>query len=156
MLARLNCFSKFSNLTRSLTYSNSITSFKTQNKTIIAKMNPLKLNQSFLTLIGLCAPDEKTSMPKRIRNISIYAVTFVMHIINSIATSLYFIRYISIDYDGAIYGLLAATVLICLIYILVNLRYHYDKLLSVFSTLDAIYRKCKIIQRNLPYRIIYC
>lgn len=107
-------------------------------------MNPLKLNQSVLTLIGVCAVEENTASSKKIRNIFVYILMVVMQIINITATSLYFIKYISTDYDGAIYGLLAATVLTAMLYILITLRYHSKKLLAIFSTLDDMYKECKI------------
>lgn len=107
-------------------------------------MNPLKLNQFLLTLIGVCAIEENTASSKKIRSIFVYTLLVVMHIINITATSLYFIKYISTDYDGAIYGLLAATVLSAMLYILITLRYHSEELLSIFSTLDEIYEECKI------------
>ena len=101
-------------------------------------MNPLKLNQIVLTFVGVCAVEENTPNSKRIRISLFYALMVVMHVINIAACSLYFIKYISIDYDGAIYAFLAATVLCCLLYILINLRYHSAKLRFIFSTLHEI------------------
>lgn len=102
-------------------------------------MNPLKLNQVVLMFVGVCAAEENTRNSTRIQISLFYALMVVMHVINIAACSLYFIKYISIDYDGAIYAFLAATVLCCLLYILINLRYHSEKLRFIFSTLHEIY-----------------
>lgn len=67
------------------------------------------------------------------------------YIINITACSLYFIKYISIDYAGGIYGLLATIALLCLLYILITLRYHSDKLRLIFSALDTIHREDKAV-----------
>lgn len=107
------------------------------------KMNPLKLNQFVLTSIGVCADEKNTPTSKKIRNLFIYVVLVVMQIINITATGLYFIRNVSTDYDGAIYGLLAATVLSAMLYILITLKYHSKELRSIFSILNTIYKECK-------------
>ena len=106
-------------------------------------MNPLKLNQFVLTSVGVCADEENAPAAKRIRNKFFYLILVVMQAINITATSLYFIKFVSIDYDGAIYGLLAATVLSAMLYILITLRFHSKQLRSIFSKLDAIYKERK-------------
>lgn len=106
-------------------------------------MNPLKLNQFVLTSVGVCADEESAPAAKRIRNQICYLLMVVMQVINITATSLYFIKFVSTDYDGAIYGLLAATVLTAMLYILITLRYHSKQLRSIFSTIDVIYKECK-------------
>lgn len=110
-------------------------------------MTPLKLNQFVLTLIGVCAEKKTAPITKKIVNLFVYALLIVMTTINTTATTLYFVLYVSTDYDGAIYGLLAATVLISMIYMLITLRIHSKKLRSIFSTLDVIYRECKICRK---------
>lgn len=102
-------------------------------------MTPLKLNQTVLTMIGVCAVEENTPAPKRIRIKLFYTLIIVMHLINITACSLY-LKYISIDYDGAIYAFLASIVLLCLLHILINLRYHAEKLRMIFSMLHAIHK----------------
>lgn len=106
-------------------------------------MDHLELNQSVLTFVGVCAVGESVSPSERIRILLFYALMVVMHIINIIVSSLYFFYYISVDYDGGIYGFLAATVLICLLFILINLRYHSVKFRMIFSTLKTIQRNGK-------------
>lgn len=108
-------------------------------------MNPLKLNQSVLTLVGVCACDKNTPMAKQIRNLFIYALLIGMHTINIAAYGSYFVKFISIDYNGAVYGLLATTDIICSEYTLIALRYHYKKLRTIFAMLNATYQKCKYI-----------
>lgn len=107
-------------------------------------MNSLKLNQSVLTLIGVCADEKNTPSRKKIRNRLIYAILLTMKMINFTANSLYFVKYVSTDYDEAIYGLLSATSVFAMFYILVTLRYHSEKLRSIFSTLDIIYKERKM------------
>lgn len=104
-------------------------------------MTPLKLNQTVLTFVGVCAVKEKTSVSKRIRIMLFYILMIAMHLINIAACALYFIKYLSTDYDGAIYGFLAATVLMCLLYILIELRYHSHKLREIFATLRSIHKR---------------
>lgn len=111
-------------------------------------MDPLQLNRSILNLMGVCADEEDTPMLIRIRNILFYSLMLIMDILNIAACSLYFIKYISTDYDGAIYGLLATTALTCLLYILVTLRFHREEIRKVFSTLQAIHDKCENLQRK--------
>lgn len=106
-------------------------------------MNPLKLNWLVLTSVGVCASDENTSKTTRIRNVFFFGLMVVMHFVNIVACGLYVIKYMSIDYNGAVYGLLATTVLICSEFTLIALRYHYKKLRTIFSTLDSAYQKCK-------------
>lgn len=108
-------------------------------------MNPIKLNESALTLVGVCAANKDATSAQQTRNTLIYTLMIVMHIINITATSLFFIKFITIDYNGALYGLLAATVLICMLYILVTLRYHRNQMRAIFSTLDSIYQNSKAL-----------
>lgn len=117
-------------------------------------MNPLRLNHSVLSLIGVCAPDKNTPVKIKIRNLLFYALMLVMQIINTAACSLYVVKYMSIDYNGAIYGLLATTVLICLEYTLIALRFHYKKLRTIFSTLHAAYQKCKCFEEKAKEKIV--
>lgn len=112
-------------------------------------MNPLKLNQSVLTLVGVCASNQHTTVINQIRNLFFYGLMVVMHLINIAACGLYVVKYVSSDYNGAIYGLLATTVLICSEYTLIVLRYHYKKLRTIFATLNAIYQECKYILNKI-------
>lgn len=104
-------------------------------------MNPLKLNQSVLTFVGVCAVRVNTPLSNRIRILLFHALMYLMYSINFVASSLYFIKYISVDYDGAIYAFLEATVLLSLLYTLANLRYHSKKLRKIFETIYAIHKK---------------
>lgn len=106
-------------------------------------MTPLQLNKSVLTFVGVCAVENGTPRMKRIRIFLFYMLMVVMHIINIAACGLYFIKYISTDYAGAIYGFLASTVLLCLLYILITLNYHSKELRDIFMALDVIHRKGK-------------
>lgn len=106
-------------------------------------MNPLKLNQSILTLVGVCADQKGIGLLRKIKNLFLYGLILAMTILNSTATSLYFIKYVSTDYEGAIYGLLAATVLICQVFILINLRFHSEQLRTIFTTIYEINHECK-------------
>lgn len=104
-------------------------------------MNALKLNQSVLTYVGVCAVEENATLQKRIWTLLFYGLMILMNLINIVVCGLYFIKYISIDYDGGIYAILAVTVLLCLLYVLFSLRYHSKKLRTIFETLDEINRR---------------
>lgn len=106
-------------------------------------MNPVKLNQSVLTLVGVCASEENTRLAKKIRNAFIHALLCIITGINTTTTSIYVIKYMSVDYSGAIYGLLATTAVSCQLFILLSLRYHSKKLRTIFSTLNDINDECK-------------
>lgn len=106
-------------------------------------MNPLKLNQAILTMVGVCAAEKGIGSLLKIRNLFIYGLLCIMTAINSTTTSLFFIKYISTDYEGAIYALLAATVLICQLFILFNLRLYSEQMKTIFSILSEINEKCK-------------
>lgn len=107
-------------------------------------MDALKLNQAVLTFIGVCATDANTALRKKIQFSLFYALMLLMYFLNIIACGLYFIKYISTDYDNGIYALLAVVVLVTLLYILIDLRYHSLKLRQIFETLYAIYERGKI------------
>lgn len=107
-------------------------------------MDSLKLNQSVLTFIGVCAVEENTPLRKRIRIFCVYTLLFLMNLINTVVCSLYFFKYITIDYDGGIYAFLASTVLLCLLYVLIILRHHSGKLRKIFVTLNEINHGSKI------------
>lgn len=106
-------------------------------------MTPLQLNKSVLTFVGVCVVEDGTPRMERFRIFLFYMLMVVMQIINIAACGLYFIKYISTDYAGAIYGFLASTVLLCLLYILITLNYHSKELRDIFMALDVIHRKGK-------------
>lgn len=104
-------------------------------------MNPLEKNHSVLKFIGACDVDEATPKILKLKNQFSFSLLVIMHIINITATSLYFLLYMSIDYNGGIYGLLAATVLSCNLHTLVTLRLHSKEIRMVFSTFRTLRQK---------------
>lgn len=106
-------------------------------------MDSIKLNRSVLTTIGVCAAHENTSIGKKILNNFMYYLIFTMTTINLIATTIFFLKYVSTDYAGSIYGFLASTALVCTLYTFFTLRYKNGALASIFSTLEDIYSECK-------------
>lgn len=110
---------------------------------LVIKMDSLKLSQSALKFLGVCAVKESAPLWIKARNQLFYALMVLMHIINSILSGLYFIMYVTVDYDGGLYALLSATVLICNLHTLGTLRYNSDKMRMIFLTLKSIYRESK-------------
>lgn len=101
-------------------------------------MSPLELNKKILTFIGICAVEENAPFSKKIRVNLFFALMLLMNSVNTVVCSLYFVKYISIDYEGAIYGFLAGSCLVCLLYVLISLRSHSKKLRQIFEKLDEI------------------
>lgn len=111
-------------------------------------MNPIKLNQSVLTTVGVCAAEKGIGSSQKKRNLFIHGLLCVMTAINSTTTTLYFVTFMSTDYEGAIYALLAATAVISQLFILINLRIYSERLRMIFSVVSEIKEKCELDKRS--------
>lgn len=105
-------------------------------------MEPLKYVKSVLITIGICATDNVGPFRKLLHEI-IYLLITVMHLLNAYATTHYFLKYISVDYQGGLYALLAATVLYCGAYMLITLHAYRYVIQNSFATIEAIQRQSK-------------
>lgn len=113
------------------------------------KMDPITVNHTVLKFVGVCDVEETKPSSIKLRNQLFYTLMVVMHTINTTATLLYFILYMSVDYNGGIYGLLSVTVLICNLHTLITLRLHSNEMKTVFSTLRTIRRESKSNQNKI-------
>lgn len=111
-------------------------------------MDPLKINQSTLKFFGICAVKESTSFSIKIRNQLRYGLSVLMHFINTVISGLYFVKFVSSDYDGAMYGFLSATVLICNLHSLITLRLHSMEMRKIFSTLKSVHRESETTKKR--------
>lgn len=111
-------------------------------------MDPLKINHSVLKFVGVCAVKESTSFSIKIRNQLFYGLMVVMHIINTVLSGLYFVKFVSSDYNGAMYGFLSATVLICNLHTLITLRLHSKEMRKIFSTLKSVHRESEATKKR--------
>lgn len=101
-------------------------------------MSPLKYIQLTLTLIGVCATNDDVGSVRKCLNMIVYSILIGMHLLNLCPTSLYFIKYVSVDYEGGIFALMETTVVFCNVWTLMSSFWSRDKIRDTFATFESI------------------
>lgn len=106
-------------------------------------MDPLKLSQLALEILGVCAFNKDASFWRKIRDNLFYGWMVVMHLINILLSGLYFVKNLTNEFDGGFNVLLSATALVCNLHTLGTLRYKSEKIRMIFTILKTINRESK-------------
>lgn len=110
-------------------------------------MQPLKFVKSVLTVLGVCAPEAGISRRRRLMNGTVYTIITGMHFLNTLASLLYFVNHISVNYEGGIYALMASNIVFAEFWSLLTLYYFRNDLLDAFNTFENIERRCELNSR---------
>lgn len=112
----------------------------------VSKMQPLATTRKLMMWLCMCPVDETTTRRQRIAYIA-HTLAILIICVISITTGLaYCIKFISIDFDGAVFGFMAGIAEFGIIYVLiaaVQMRYQIE---LIFTGLLRIYKSSKMIE----------
>lgn len=111
---------------------------------LLAKMNiqPLELNQKFLTLVRLCAPDDNTSFRELLLHTAVGLYVFVTHWSDLISSSFFLIQYKRRDMEDVLGSMLQTAAVSCNIFGMASTFMLSKRLRGVFSLFQTIYNEC--------------
>lgn len=105
-------------------------------------MQPLKLNQQFFTLVGLCAPADNVSIGKLLLYTAVGLYVFVTHWSDLISSSLFLIQYKKRDMEDVLGSMLQTAAVSCNIFGMASTFMLSKRLRGVFSSFQTIYNEC--------------
>lgn len=108
-------------------------------------MEPLKTTRLVLTWLCVYPADESTSRWKKLAYLMCYLSVLLGNIGNLAAGAAYFIKYLLIDLEKALFAFSQMGALITSAYIIVTLLYLRHRIEVVFDGLAKIYAECKYI-----------
>lgn len=105
-------------------------------------IQPLKLNQKFLTLVGMCAPPDNTSIGKLLLYTSVGLYVFVTLCSDLISSSFFLIQYKRRDMEDVLGSMLQTAAVFSNIFSMITTFQLSKRLRGVFSLLQTIYNEC--------------
>lgn len=106
-------------------------------------MKPLATTHQMMTWLGMCTADESSTLMQKLGYIAHTSAILITSSISFIASLAYCLKFSSIDFDGSVFGLMAAIAEFGLLYVLtsaIGMRHQID---NVFVSLSTIYKICK-------------
>lgn len=105
-------------------------------------MQPLKLNQKFLTLVSLCAPADHVTRPEVLFNTCIGIYVFVTLCFDFVSSSFFVIQYKKRDLEDVLGSVLQIAAVSSNIYGMVSVFVASKRLRAIFSLFQTIYNDC--------------
>lgn len=105
-------------------------------------MQPLKLNQKFLTLVGLCAPADNVSVGKILLYSAVGLYVFVTLWSDFISSSFFLIQYKKRDMEDVLGSMLQTAAVSSNIFGMASTFMLSKRLRGVFSLFQTIYNEC--------------
>lgn len=105
-------------------------------------MQPLKLNQKFLTLVSLCAPSDHVMRPEIMLNAAIGIYVFVTLCLDFISSSFFVIQYKKRDLEDVLGSVLQIAAVSSNIFGMITVYAASKQLRTIFSLFQTIYNDC--------------
>lgn len=106
-------------------------------------MKPLASTQLMMTWLSMCSVDESTTSRQRTGYIAHTLFVLIVNVINIVGNLAYCLKFISIEFDGAIFAFMVVIGEFGVIYFMIVgilLRQQMD---SIFTSLSTIYNRSK-------------
>lgn len=109
-------------------------------------MQPLETGQQILTWYCI-RPDEKPASEfQGIARLIIVTFLPISVITCELSSILFFMKYVSIDFNAAVFSLLQIAIYFGLFYTMVVVAFSRRQITSIFDILAEIYEECKMFQ----------
>lgn len=107
------------------------------------KMKPIKTNQQVLTWLCVCQADETISKRKRMAHIFFASFIFSANFILIPISVAYFLRFVSVDLEQALYALFQLSGMLGMTYMMIAAFILRHEINDLFGKLADIYNNCK-------------
>lgn len=111
-------------------------------------MQPLSTTRQMMTWLGMCPADESATLRQNLSHIAHTSAILTTSSICFIASLAYCFKFISIDFDGAVFGFMAAIAEFGLIYVLTTAIGMRHQIGGVFTSLSTIYKSSKFNSKH--------
>lgn len=118
---------------------------------IAFNMQPLKLNQKFLTLVNLCAPPADTTRLQLCLNAAIGIYIFVTLCMDFISSSFFLIQYKTHELEDVLGSVLQTSSVSSNIFGMITVFMLTKRVRGIFSVFQKIYDECNYLI-ILPFR----
>lgn len=115
-------------------------------------LQPLELNQKFLTLVGLCAPADNVSSAKVLLYTTVGLYVFITLCSDFISSSFFLIQYKKRDMEDVLGSMLQTAAVSSNIFGMASTFMLSKRLRGVFSLLQTIYKNCNgsiLLRQNI-------
>lgn len=115
-------------------------------------MQPLKLNQKFLTLVNLCAPSDNVTRPELLLHATVGIYVFVTLCSDLISSSFFVIQYKKRDLEDVLGSVLQIAAVSSNIFGMVTVFILAKRLRGIFCLFQRIYNECNYRHNLIPFR----
>lgn len=118
-------------------------------------MQPLKLNQKFLTLVSLCAPTGHVTRSEIILNAAVGLYVFVTLCLDFVSSSFFVIQYKKRGLEDVLGSIMQIAAVSSNIFGMVTVFGASKRLRTIFSLYQAIYNDCDYSSNSIRKSILY-
>lgn len=109
-------------------------------------MKPLMTNQRVFRWLCICPVDENDGKNYKIFYILWSVLSVICAAFGFVASSIFFLNYLSTDLKESIYAILPITSTLNFLYMIINAVFIGHKINAIFKRLAEIFEKCKYFQ----------
>lgn len=102
-------------------------------------MQPLETTRRMMTWLCMHPADESTTPQQKLAYVTHTLVILFFHLVSFVASFVFFVKYVSIDFNGAIFAFMIGIGELGLIYFLIAAVLMRHQIESIFSSLSTIY-----------------
>lgn len=103
------------------------------------QMTPLNTNRKVLIVLGMHSADASVTQQQQIRNICIASAIFIAHLWGLVSSAIYFIKFVSVDLESALFGILEVSGHVNMIYMMIIAFILRHRIAAIFTSLATIY-----------------
>lgn len=115
-------------------------------------LQPLKLNQKFLTLVNLCAPPDNVTRPQILLHAVVGIYVFVTLWSDLISSSFFLIQYKKRDLEDVLGSVLQVAAVTSNIFGMITVYALDKRLRDIFSLYQKIYNECNYRHNSISLR----
>lgn len=134
----------FRNLNKKFwSYSLNAKNFITKKIHLIRKMRPLVTSHRIMVYLSMCSPDELPTSRQKWIHIACTTAVLFLNVFCCVGSFVYFLKYISIAFDGAMLALMVAIGEFGLIYFMIAAILMRQQIKKIFTNTSTIYKCSK-------------